>query len=283
MTEIIGKNLTSGYYGKPVLQNIDFSITKPGIYVVLGKNGAGKTTFFRTITGILKLYSGTLRINNLDPYISKETREKCVYLSHQTAAPVTMTVSKIVDMFAELMEATEEEKENTIKELNLDELMRKNYVSLSQGQKKRVSISKCLMKEREIYLFDEPTSNLDPTLAAEVRKTILDIARNKIILYSSHNLYEAREIGKNVIVIDDGKILYSGDIDNIQMGKYIVGIRSNDDVLKVFPNAKLEGRYYLIQLDSPDEVSNVMQKLAAANIKVREIKEMSNPLEDILK
>ena len=208
---------------------------------------------------------------------------RCVPLSHQTAAPVTMTVSKIIDMFAELMEATEEEKEKTIKELSLDELMHKNYISLSQGQKKRVSISKCLMKEREIYLFDEPTSNLDPTLAAEVRKTILDIARNKIILYSSHNLYEAREIGKNVIVIDNGKIVYSGDIDNIQMGKYIVGVRSNDDVSKVFPEAKLEGRYYLIQLDSPDDVSNIIQKLAAANIKVREIKEMSNPLEDILK
>lgn len=282
LTEIMIENMSTGYYGKTILHDINLSITQSGIYVVLGKNGVGKTTFFRTITGILKLYTGTLTIDGLDPYSNRETREKCVYLSHQTAAPVTMKVSAIIDMFAELMDANRIEKENTIRQLNLNELMGKSYVSLSQGQKKRVSIAKCLMKEREIYLFDEPTSNLDPTIAGDVRKTILNIAKNKIIFYSSQNLYEAREIGKNVIVIDNGKILYSGDMDSIQKGKYIIGIRS-PDVPKVFPEAKLEGKYYLLELNSPDDVSDVIQKLAAANVKVREIREMSNPLEDILK
>ncbi len=282
MTQIEASGLSSGYYGKQVLHDIDLYIDKPGIYVVLGKNGAGKTTFFRTITGILKLYSGTLIIDGLDPYNHPEVRQKCVYLSHQAGVPVNLAVREIIDLFGVLMEASEVEKERTVKLLDLGSLMDKSYVSLSQGQKKRVSLAKCLLKDRSIYLFDEPTSNLDPMVASQVRKDILGIAKDQIVLYSSHNLYEAREIGKQVIIIDNGSIAYSGDIDKVPMGKYVIGIRA-DNLGDVFPEAKLQGRYYILELDSPDDVSKVIQKLAAANVKVQEVREMSNPLEDLLR
>lgn len=282
MTQIVASKLSSGYYGKPVLHDIDLSIDKPGIYVVLGKNGAGKTTFFRTITGILKLYSGTLTIDGLDPYSHPEVRQKSVYLSHQAGVPVNLSVREIMDLFAVLMEANEDEKERAVKLLELDTLLDKPYVSLSQGQKKRVSLAKCLIRERSIYLFDEPTSNLDPTVASQVRKDILGISKDQIVLYSSHNLYEAREIGKQVLIIDEGKLAYSGDIDKVPMGKYVIGIRA-DNLVSVFPEAKLQGRYYILELDSPDDVSKVIQKLAAANVKVLEVREMSNPLEDLLR
>jgi ABC-2 type transport system ATP-binding protein len=282
MTEIEAAGLSTGYYGKQVLHDINVSITRPGIYVVLGKNGAGKTTFFRTITGILKLYGGTLTIDGLDPYSHPETRQKCVYLSHLAGVPVTMRVSQILDLFARLMEASEEDKDRAMKMLSLGELMGKSYYSLSQGQKKRVSLAKCLLRDRGIYLFDEPTTNLDPTVASDVRKDILNISRDKIVLFSSHNLYEAREIGRQVIIIDNGTIAYSGDIDKVPMGKYIIGIRA-DNLTDVYPDARLEGRYYIMELASPDDVTNVIQKLAAAKIKVHEIREMSNPLEDLLR
>ncbi len=282
MTNIEAVGLSTGYYGKQVLHDISISIDKPGIYVVLGKNGAGKTTFFRTVTGILKLYKGTLTIDGLDPYNHPEARQKCVYLSHQSGVPVSMSVGEIIELFAMLMEAGEDEMERTVKMLGLESLIDKSYVSLSQGQKKRVSLAKCLLRDRSIYLFDEPTTNLDPTVASEVRKDIVGISKDKIVLYSSHNLYEAREIGKQAIIIDDGNIAYSGDIDKIPLGKYVIGVRA-DNIKGVFPEAKLQGRYYIIELDSPDDVSMVVQKLAAANVKVQEIREMSNPLEDLLK
>jgi len=282
MTDIEAIGLSTGYYGKEVLHDFSISIDKPGIYVVLGRNGAGKTTFFRTVTGILKLYSGKLTIDGLDPYNHHEARQKCVYLSHQSGVPVSMTVREIIDLFATLMEADEDEKEHTVKMLDLANLMDKSFVSLSQGQKKRVSLSKCLLRDRSVYLFDEPTTNLDPTVASEVRKDILGIAKDQIVLYSSHNLYEAREIGKQVIIIDDGSVAYSGDIDKVPMGKYVIGIRA-DNLTSVFPEAKLQGRYYIMELSSPDDVSAVIQKLAAANVKVQEIREMSNPLEDLIR
>ena len=126
MTQIEASGLSSGYYGKQVLHDIDLYIDKPGIYVVLGKNGAGKTTFFRTITGILKLYSGTLIIDGLDPYNHPEVRQKCVYLSHQAGVPVNLAVREIIDLFGVLMEASEVEKERTVKLLDLGSLMDKS-------------------------------------------------------------------------------------------------------------------------------------------------------------
>ncbi len=282
MTHIDAVGVTTGYYGKTVLHDISISINKPGIYVVLGKNGAGKTTFFRTIAGILKLYNGTLTIDDLDPYHHPEARQKCVYLSHQAGVPESMKVREIVDLFAVLMEANDDEKERTVKLLALGDIMDKSYVSLSQGQKKRVSLAKCLLTDRDVYLFDEPTTNLDPVVAGEVRRDILGISKNQVVFYSSHNLYEAREIGKQVLIIDNGSIAYSGDIDQIPMGKYVIGIRA-DNLSNVIPEARLQGRYYILELDSPDDVSKVVQKLAAAKVRVQEIREMSNPLEDLLK
>lgn len=282
MTHIEAVGLSTGYYGKEVLHDINISIDRPGIYVVLGKNGAGKTTLFRTVTGILKLYGGTLTIDDLDPYNHPEARQKCVYLPHQAGVPLSMSVREIIDLFATLLEAGEADIKGAIKMLSLDELMDKSYVSLSQGQKKRVSLAKCLLSDRSVYLFDEPTTNLDPLVASEVRKDLMGISKEKIVLYSSHNLYEAREIGKQVIIINNGTIAYNGDIDKVPMGKYVIGIRA-ENLSEVFPQAKLEGRYYMLELDSPDDVSGVIQKLAAANIKVQEIREMSNPLEDLLR
>lgn len=282
MTEIRLENVSSGYYGKQVLNGISLDIDDPGVYVVLGKNGAGKTTFFRTISGILKLYSGTVTIDGLVPYDDYRARLKCVYLSHKSGVPVTMKVSAIIDMFASMIDSTEEQKMDAIRRLELEDLMDRSFAALSQGQRKRVSIAKCLLRDREVYLFDEPTSNLDPLLASEVRETILDISRNSIVLYSSHNLYEARELGKNVIVINSGKIIYSGDIDSIPMGKYTIGIRA-DNVKEIFPEARLDGRFYILELESADEVPGVVSKLSAAGVRVREIREMSNPLENLLK
>lgn len=282
MAELSIKEMSSGYYGKPVLHDVDLEVDEPGIYVVLGKNGAGKTTFFRTVGGILRPLAGSINIDGKDPYNDYETRMRCVYLSHLSGVPTTMKVSGIMDLFTQLMDATGDDCRNVVEKLELQELMEKRFMQLSQGQKKRVSIAKCLLKERDVYLFDEPTSNLDPILAAEVRKTILEIARNKTVFYSSHNLYEAREIGKNVLIIDSGRIVYSGDIDEIPMGKYVIGIPS-PDVLKVYPEARKEGRYYLIELDSPDDVNEVIGKLSSAGVRIREVREMSNPLEDLLK
>ena len=278
---ISAENLVSGYYGRKVIDGITFSITNPGIYVVLGPNGAGKTTLFRALAGILKPFSGKVQING-KPTETREAREQQDYLTHIEGIPDGMRVTEALRFYTNVENGTEEDVQRVIKLLDLDELKDKYFSQLSQGQKKRVSVARIFLREKSVYLLDEPTANLDPKVAREIRELILDLSKNKIVLYSSHNLYESREIGKEVLAINKGKLAMFGKIEDIKTQKYVIGIRvfGSDKILEQW---KKEGDYYLVEAEGPDKVPIIIADLISKGIKIREVKEMQNPLEELFK
>jgi ABC-2 type transport system ATP-binding protein len=278
---ILLENAVSGYYGKKVLDGISFSIDRPSVYVVLGPNGAGKTTLFRTLAGILKPMTGRVEINGL-PSETTNARRHLDYLSHIDGIPDGMKVIDALRFYARVENVGEAEVTGVLKLLGLESLEEKYFVQLSQGQKKRVSVARIFLRKKEIYLLDEPTSNLDPKVAKEIRELILGLSKDRIVLYSSHNLYEAREIGNEVIAISQGKLALFGKIDDIKTQKYIVGIKS-PNAENVLSDRKREGGYYLLELSGPDEVPKVVAELVAKGVQIREVKEMQNPLEELFK
>ena len=275
------EEVTSGYYGKKVIDGISFSINDPSVYVVLGPNGAGKTTLFRTLTGILKPYTGRVEINGFASE-TQVAREQIDYLSHIDGIPDGMKVIDALRFYANVERVGEEEVERVIILLKLEELKLKYFNQLSQGQKKRVSVARIFLREKQVYLLDEPTSNLDPKVAREIRELILELSKNKIVLYSSHNLYEAREIGNEVLAISNGKLALFGKIDEIKTQKYVVGIRAYN-AESILDSNKKEGDYYIMELDGPDQVPKVVSDLVARGVRIREVKEMQNPLEELFK
>ncbi|MDA4129697.1 MAG: heme ABC exporter ATP-binding protein CcmA [Thaumarchaeota archaeon] len=272
-------NANSGYNGKPVLYNINLKAEESAIYVVLGPNGAGKTTLFRTIAGILEPYSGEVRFDGKNVATSKEVRKRINYLSHYNAIPEEMTVHNALKFYADIEGGNADE---VLALLNLQELKDKKVSDLSQGQKKRVSIAKVFLRERDLYLLDEPTSNLDPGVSKEIRDILLRLARDKIVLYSSHNLYEARDVGTNLILVRDGRIAYYDKISNIRSKEYRVGFRANQDVTKILPNAELgEGGYYVLTVSTPEEAGLALKKLVESGVMVTEMRQLDNPLQDL--
>jgi ABC-2 type transport system ATP-binding protein len=270
--------VTSGYEGKPVLHDISFKAQEPAIYVVLGPNGAGKTTLFRTIVGILEPYSGKVLFDGEDLIRSKETRKRINYLSHYNALPEEMTVRGALDFYARIEGGNVDE---VLSLLNLEELKDKKVSDLSQGQKKRVSIAKVFLRERDLYLLDEPTSNLDPAVSKEIRDILLGLSKDRIVLYSSHNLYEARDVGTNLILVRDGTIAYFDKISNIKSKEYRVGIRTTTDISKMI-DAKLgEGGYYVLSVSTPEEAGLVLKKLVENGVLVTEMRQLDNPLQDL--
>ena len=267
----------SGYNGVDVLQKIDLSITEPSIYVVLGPNGAGKTTLLRTIGGILEPHRGTVTFDGQDVYRSRETRKRMSYLSHLNALPEEMTVREALGFYASIEGG---DVSRVMETLQLGPLADVKVPKLSQGQKKRVSIAKTLLNERDLYLLDEPTSNLDPAMAKEVRDLLLEFSKRKVVLYSSHNLYEAKEIGTYLVLIKGGTLRFFDRIENLRAATYRVGIRARGDVSQVV-DAKLENGYYVLTVSSPDAVGEVVKKLVNAGIVVTEVKELDNPLESL--
>ena len=272
------KGVDSGYNGKPVLHGISFTARESSVYVVLGPNGAGKTTLFRTIAGILEPLSGEILLDGKEIGSSKELRSSINYLSHYNALPEEMTVYNALKFYSD-MEGGDPEK--AIDLLDLKELRNRRVSDLSQGQKKRVSIAKVFLVERDLYLLDEPTANLDPGLSKEIRDIILRLSKNKLVLYSSHNLYEASDIGTNLILIKDGKLAMFDKITNVRSKNYRVGIKASRDISKIVDAKKGEGGYYVLTVSTPKEAGLALEKIVNSGILVTEMRELDNPLQEL--
>lgn len=272
------KGVSSGYEGKAVLHDISFKATESSIYVVLGPNGAGKTTLFRTIAGIVEPMSGKITLDGTEIQSSRELRANINYLSHYNALPEEMTVYNALVFYSDMEDG---DVEKVIDMLDLQQLKGRKVSDLSQGQKKRVSIAKVFLKERDVYLLDEPTANLDPALSKEIRDIILKLSRDKLVLYSSHNLYEASDIGKNLILIRDGKLAMFDKIANIRSKDYRVGIKASKDITKIVDAKRDESGYYVLTVSKPEEAGYALRKIVEKGILVTEMRELDNPLQGL--
>ncbi len=269
----------SGYRETAVLHEVSFEIREPAVYVVLGPNGAGKTTLFRTIAGVLPLTSGEVLIDGV-PSDRQASRDHLHYLSHMEGMPDGLTVRECLEYYARVERAGAADVERVLDLLGIRELSTSFTSKLSAGQRKRVSIGRVFLKEREIYLLDEPTANLDPKVAREIRSLILDLAKDKIILYSSHNLFEAREIGRYVIALKGGRLALFERMENVRSSRFVVGVRTlnGSGPLADWPRT---GDYFLKELAGPEQVPALLRELEAKGVQVRELREMENPLEDL--
>lgn len=278
---ILLEGVSSGYYGKTVLEGISFAVSEPGVYVVLGPNGSGKTTLLRTIAGILRPYSGRVEINGV-PSHERQARLQLDYITHLDGIPEGMKVEEGLRFYSDVEGGTEDDVQRVIALLDLQKLSALRFTQLSQGQKKRVSVARIFLRQKSVYLLDEPTSNLDPKVAKEIRGLVLELSKDKVVLYSSHNLFEAREIGSRVIAVKGGRLALFGRIDDIRTETYTVGVRT----LTPEPSLqaeKREGDFYLFGLKGPEEVPALISELAGRGVKIREVREMQNPLEELFK
>lgn len=261
-----------------MLHGISFTAKESSIYVVLGPNGAGKTTLFRTIAGILEPIAGKVLLDGREIESSKELRGDINYLSHYNALPEEMTVYKALRFYSQI-EGGDPDK--VIDMLGLGALRDKRISDLSQGQKKRTSIAKVFLRERDVYLLDEPTANLDPGLSKEIRDIILRLSKDKLVLYSSHNLYEASDIGMNLILIKDGKLALFDKISNVRSKNYRVGIRAAKDITKIVDAKKDSSGYYILNVSKPEEAGMALRKIVKKGILVTEMRELDNPLQEL--
>lgn len=270
--------VSSGYNGREVLHSISLEVTQPAIYVVLGPNGAGKTTLFRSVAGVIKPYKGTVVLDGRDLYSSGDVRRDIGYLSHFSALPEEMTVFQALRFYGSIEQGS---VDAAIDSLGLRDLANKKVSDLSQGQKKRASIAKLFLRERRLYLLDEPTSNLDPVIAKEVRDILLGLSKERYLLYSSHNLYEAQEIGDFIILVRDGKLAFYGRKEELRTGAYRIGVKASADLSALFPNGSYEKEYFVLGVSGHEEVAEMVKKIVASGIMVYEVREIGNPLEDL--
>lgn len=274
------EDVSSDYERREVLHSINITLPGPGVYVVLGPNGAGKTTLFRTIAGVLKPYTGAVFFNGVNTYHSNHIRKDIGYLSHFTSLPEEMTVRQALDFYASIEGGN---SESAIRKLGLEEFENLKISKLSQGLKKLVSVAKIFLRERKLFLLDEPTSNLDPSYSMMIRDMMLSLAKEKMIFYSSHNLYEASNVSDQVILIKEGRLVFFGKREELKTRSYRIGIRSDKDLKPLFLGGYYEKGYYVLTVKDKEETAEIIKKVLESGARIYEVRELDNPLEEVFK
>lgn len=194
---------------KKAVDNLSFKAKEGEIIGFLGPNGAGKTTTMRLILGYLKPTRGKISINNQDPIENRvEVLKNFGYLPENNPLYQEMKVREYLDFVGKIKKA--KNLEEVINNVGLTEVVNKKIEELSRGYKQRVGLAVSLLGNPKILILDEPTSGLDPIEQDKIKSLIKKIAKNKIVIFSTHILSEVEEIATRLIIINKGQIVYDG-------------------------------------------------------------------------
>ena len=215
------RNITKKYGVSTVLESLNLKIDNGEFVVLLGPSGCGKTTLLNILAGLLEadngeIYIGEREVSNLDP---KDRGLAMVFQSY--ALYPTKSVRGNLKFGLSARKLSSEQMEQRInwaaKLLHIDHLLDRKPSQLSGGQRQRVAIGRCLVKQVDLFLFDEPLSNLDAKLRTEMRieiKKLHDQLQNTVI-YVTHDQVEAMTMATKIAVMDKGVIQQVGTPDEI--------------------------------------------------------------------
>jgi iron complex transport system ATP-binding protein len=191
------KRAVCGYGSRTVLRDISFSVREGEVLCLLGPNGVGKTTLFKTILGFLKLQGGEILLNgeNIRQWSRERLARAIGYVPQAHTPPFPFTVLDVVTMgrtahlgaFASPAKQDVKIAEQALETLNIGFLRNRIYTEISGGERQMVLIARALTQEPEILVMDEPTSNLDFGNQIRVLEQINELARNGLgVIMTSH-------------------------------------------------------------------------------------------------
>ena len=218
------KNVKKNYGTKLAIDNLSFIIDKPSAFGLLGTNGAGKTTTIRMILGIIKKDAGTITWNG------KEVSRKNVNFGYLPEERGIYPKTKIYDQlmyFAKLKGMKKQDADKTIKywlkRLELEEYTYMQAEKLSKGNQQKVQFITAVMHNPELVVLDEPFSGLDPINTEMLKDVMIELINDgKFIIMSSHQMNSIEEFCTDLVILDKGKTVIQGNLNNIKTLKFII-------------------------------------------------------------
>lgn len=207
-------------YGKAsAVDNISAHLY-PGVYGLLGANGAGKTTLMRMICGVLSPTSGHIALDGQPiAVLGEKYRDLLGYLPQDFGYYPDFTAREFMHYIATLKGLTPSAAKHRTTELlervSLADASRKKIRTFSGGMKQRLGIAQALLNDPGILVLDEPTAGLDPKERIRFRNMIADLAKNKIVLLSTHIVPDVEHIAHQILMMKKGRILMSGTAQHL--------------------------------------------------------------------
>jgi len=301
MTAIISaRGLTKRYGRTLAVDHIDLEIPPGRIVGLIGPNGAGKSTTIRFLATLLKATEGEGTVNGFSVTRQPlEVRRSIGYMPDSFGVYDGMKVWEFLDFFAVAYRIQRSQRKKVIADvLELLDLAHKrdDFVNgLSRGMKQRLCLAKTLVHDPPVLILDEPASGLDPRARVEV-KALLKELRNmgKTILISSHILTELADCCTSIGIIERGKLLMHGPIEEVYHRirrnrivkiKFLENAEAGISIIRSLPEARdvqIENNHVTVELAAEDhQVAELLEKLIAGGVRMHSFAEKEPTLEDV--
>src|SRR5262245_7038587 len=223
MTAIIHVHqLTKNYGEVAAAQGIDFEVQSGEIFAMLGPNGAGKSTTVEILEGLRPRDGGEVSVLGIDPGRDPHRlKSRIGVVLQQTVFPDKIRVSEVIDLYASLYNAHPNSKV-LLDRFALNEKANVNYAHLSGGQKQKLALILAMINDPPVVFLDEPTTGVD----AHTRRTIHDWLRQlrsegRTVFLTTHYIHEAEQLADRVAIVDRGKIIRLGTLEQIVSGMVV--------------------------------------------------------------
>ena len=287
MTEILSINSLTKYYGRVLaVDNLDLNISKGQVYGLLGPNGSGKTTTLSIVLGTVNQTRGKFKwFENLK---LKEVRKKIGIVTETSSFYPYLSGYQNLKLIAEIKEC---DKNRILKVLELAGLFeRRNHAfrNYSLGMKQRLSFAAALLPDPDVLVLDEPTNGMDPQGIHDVRELILQAASDgKTIILASHLLDEVQKVCSHVAVIQKGKKIFDGKVEQILEDENHVMIEADDieklakalGEFKGIKSSQKVGKKIVIELHPGPEIHDLHKYLIDSGVLITQFAEKKASLE----
>ncbi len=288
-------------FGKVIaVDDLNLRVPSASLFGLIGSNGAGKTTTLRMLAGLLQPTSGEIVLNGqVANHDWREMRRQIGYMPDFFGVYEDMLVWEYLDFFARCYDLPVARRRRVTDELlELVDLAEKRdaYVqTLSRGMRQRLCLAHALVHDPQVLLLDEPASGLDPRARVEMRELLRELgAMGKTIVVSSHILMELAELCDSVGIIEKGRMVVSGRLDEITRHvqqertlrlKVISDPSQAESALRDQPGVgqiyEVDGYLEVAFLGEEEATADLLAALVARGIKLVSFGEVSSDLEEV--
>ena len=287
---LVIENVSKTFVDKKAVDDISFRIEKPGVFALLGTNGAGKTTTIRMMLGILKKDTGTILWNG------KSVDRKNVNFGYLPEERGIYPKTRIVDQleyFAKLKGMSKQEAQKNIDywldKLKMTEYKYQTAEKLSKGNQQKIQFITAVMHNPELIVLDEPFSGLDPVNTELLKNIILELVKeDKYIVMSSHQMNSVEEFCEDVVILNKGKTVLKGNLNEIKDSYPIkkIGIDTKVDITKILQDNNLEtknkeGRKHIISINNQEQAQTLLNDLVRNDIVIEKFELLKPTLHEI--